>query len=376
MYILLKKEGVSVTKYTMTYYIKDIPNALKKVYSNRFEFLKIFKNIFEKNNYKRIYFLGSGTSYHASQASSIYFNKYTSIESFAMLPTRFVYDNKIPSNLNKNEVLIVGISQSGTSVSVIRALDEARNNGYYTVGITENLNSELKDHCDELVHLLCGEELIGPETRGYSVTLYQMYLTAIEIGRFSQSIDFTTYHNLLRDAKDLADSLDEVIDTSMLWYKKHEKEFIENMKISAISGYGNQYVTAQESWLKVYETVCRPCAWYEMEEMMHGPMGSYTGDYYIFAIVSEGPQKKRFKDFEDYGKRITDHFFIFTAENDIGLSKNDLKFPCKFNESLDMIMYVVPFQIIASELCYALGMDPNITPHGQKSPSHSKMLEE
>ncbi|MFR5733538.1 MAG: hypothetical protein ACLUD2_18015 [Clostridium sp.] len=64
---------------------------------------------------------------------------YLPVEAEVMIPTVFTNHAKINQNCiyNQDEILVVGISQSGTSVSTIEAMKKAKQEGYYTVAITE-----------------------------------------------------------------------------------------------------------------------------------------------------------------------------------------------------------------------------------------------
>ena len=51
-------------------YINEQPRALRSTFDNRHIFIGPFEKIFEQRRFRRIYILGSGTSYHASIAAS------------------------------------------------------------------------------------------------------------------------------------------------------------------------------------------------------------------------------------------------------------------------------------------------------------------
>ena len=76
-------------KHSMIGYINDQPRALRSTFDNRHIFIGPFEKIFEQRRFRRIYILGSGTSYHASIAASRYFEKYAGIEAVADIPTHF-----------------------------------------------------------------------------------------------------------------------------------------------------------------------------------------------------------------------------------------------------------------------------------------------
>ena len=147
-------------KPSMINYILDQPRALRATWEIRNLYCNPFKEVFTKNNIKLVYFLGSGTSYHASIAAAEYFEKYVGVDAVAMIPTQFTNYEKINNNgvYAKEEILVVGISQSGTSVSTINAVKKANGSGYLTLAITDALDSLITKETDHVVKLTCGVE--------------------------------------------------------------------------------------------------------------------------------------------------------------------------------------------------------------------------
>ena len=90
-------------KYSMLDYIQRQPEILTKAYNEKELFLNTFDEIFANNPIKRIYFVGSGTSFHVSSLGAIWFNKYLNVEASAHFPTIFV-EEKI--NKTKNTITI------------------------------------------------------------------------------------------------------------------------------------------------------------------------------------------------------------------------------------------------------------------------------
>ncbi|MDO4521408.1 MAG: glutamine--fructose-6-phosphate aminotransferase, partial [Erysipelotrichaceae bacterium] len=106
-------------KPSMSGYINDQPRALRSTFENRRIFTDPFDEIFGKGKFRKIFILGSGTSWHASIAAAYYFEKYLGVEAAADIPTHFTNYTKLHGNTA--EILVIGISQSGTSVSTIEA---------------------------------------------------------------------------------------------------------------------------------------------------------------------------------------------------------------------------------------------------------------
>lgn len=352
-------------KLSMIGHIQDTPRVLKKAYTLRDEYMNDFVDAFVSHDFKKVYFLGSGTSNHVSMVIKNLFVDLLHVEGVACAPTIFTnHENPNPSGVFKKEqICVIGFSQHGDSISTCEAVKKASDDGYFTIAVTEQLDSVLQELADVYCHLVCEEEEIGPETRGYTETTYQFYIQAIEIARRKKLISEVEFQRLDEEAKALADNLEIVVKESVDWYNRNKQEFYQMTK-SSIAGYGYNYPTALESRLKFFETYSRPCTGYEMEEQMHGPMRAYNQDNYIFMIASEGQKElNRLKELVPYYKDVfTEHVFVVTYEEGVASTDRDLKFSVRTSDLLSPILYVIPFQVLSALICEDTGIDTKVSP--------------
>ena len=352
-------------KLSMIGHIQDTPRLLKKAYTLRDEYMNDFVDAFVSHDFKKVYFLGSGTSNHVSMVIKNLFVDLLHVEGVACAPTIFTnHENPNPSGVFKKEqICVIGFSQHGDSISTCEAVKKASDDGYFTIAVTEQLDSVLQELADVYCHLVCEEEEIGPETRGYTETIYQFYIQAIEIARRKKLISEVEFQRLDEEAKALADNLEIVVKESVDWYNRNKQEFYQMTK-SSIAGYGYNYPTALESRLKFFETYSRPCTGYEMEEQMHGPMRAYNQDNYIFMIASEGQKElNRLKELVPYYKDVfTEHVFVITCEEGVASTDRDLKFSVRTSDLLSPILYVIPFQVLSALICEDTGIDTKVSP--------------
>lgn len=352
-------------KLSMIGHVKDTPRVLKKAYDIRNEYMNDFVDAFVNHDFKKVYFLGSGTSHHVSLVIRNIFVNILKVEGVACEPTIFTYhENANPSGVFKNEeICVIGFSQHGDSISTCDAVKRAKELGYYTISVTEQLDSVIEGLSDSYCHLVCEEEEIGPETRGYTETIFQFYIQAIEIAHRKGLLSDEAYQSMDADSKKLAEDLNSVVEESIAWYHRNKAEFLEMTK-SSIAGYGVNFPTALEARLKFFETFSRPCTGYEMEEQMHGPMRAYNKDNYIFMIASEGEKEfARCKELVPYYKdAFTEHVFVVTCEDGIEITDRDLKFSAKTTDILSPIIYVTPFQVLSALICEDVGIDTKVSP--------------
>jgi len=336
-------------KPTVLGYMKDQPRALRDVFARKDIFMEPFAEIFVKNNIKKILFFGSGTSYNASLVAAYYFKHIVGIDATGNYPTVFEnYEKADWTNTLKNEdILFVGISQSGTSISTVNVMKHAKKEGYQTVALTENLNSEITKHVDTVIHLLCGKEETPPETRGYTVTLLQLYLWALAAAKATEKISEEIYHDSLEETNAFLNQFEVVLEESETWYDRNATTIVNSERIYVL-GYGIDYPSALEGMLKIGEMLRLPTLGYELEEYSHGPTMAISPKQTILMMGSDEAEWERCLEFREAYKKYTPRVHLITCK-DTDNDKRDIVFSVKTNKYLAPLMYTVPFQFVAAK---------------------------
>ena len=347
---------------TVLGYMHDQPRALQKTFKNRNEFVEPFVEIFKEHRIKKVLFFGSGTSYNASLIAAYYFKHIVGIDAIGNYPTVFHNYEKADWTgvLQKDEILFVGISQSGTSISTVDMMDKAKRDGYLTVAITEDLNSEITKHVARTVHLLCGKECTPPETRGYTVTVLQMYLFAYAVAKETGVIADAEYEKALADAEYLTANFETVMQESESWYDCNATSIVNSNRVYVL-GYGVDYGSALEGMLKIGEMLRIPAIGYEIEEYSHGPTMAISPKETIIMIGSEEAEWERCKQFRKAFLKYTPRVHMITCQ-DLDTTEKDIIFSIKTNKYLGPIMYTIPMQFVAAKGAKDTDIDTGIDP--------------
>lgn len=348
-------------KPTVLGYIHDQTRVLENVLDNRETFEKPFVELFN-NRIKKILFFGSGTSYNASIIASYYFKHIVGIDAEYHYPTVFENYEKgdWTGTLDNDEMLFFGISQSGTSISTINVMKYAKENGHQTIALTEDLNSEITKHVDRKVHLLCEKEMTPPETRGYTVTMLQLYLMAIAAAFKIGKIDNKRYQELLQDANELVTAFDQAVNESELWYDRNATNLVNSDRIYVL-GYGIDYATAIEGQLKIGEMLRLPALGYEIEEYSHGPTMAISPKQSIIIIGSDEREWDRMLQFRKAFLKYTPRVSVITMKNFDNTDK-DLVFSVKSNKFLAPLIHTIPLHLIAARGAKDTDIDTGINP--------------
>lgn len=225
-------------KPSMLDYIQRQPEILARVYEDRRVYEDVFGSMLE--DVDTVYFVGSGTSHHVSVATASLCAKYLRVEAHAPLPMQFA-GRWI---MRPDHTLVVGISQSGNSLSTLDAVGWARDNGCRTLAFSLEGNSPLVHRCDCWMPLVCERELVPPETQGYTAAILEWIVAVYRAAE--KSLD------LVEEALSF---LPETIKVSKQFVQDNLAELISWPRIT-ITGSGLHYGTALEGALKVRET-CR-----------------------------------------------------------------------------------------------------------------------
>ena len=343
--------------------IRYQPTVLPEVFANRSVFTDPFVAFMQEHAIKKVIFFGSGTSYNVSQIAAYYFKHIVGIAAEAQYPTVFEhYEKPDWADLIPNDqILFVGISQSGTSVSTCEVMRHGRAMGVRTLAITGDLESEITHHVDLAVHLLVGEELTPPETKGYTVSVLTVYLMAMAVAERKGIMAAEQYGAALREAEEFLAHFQDVIDEGEAWYERNKASIVQGDRIYVI-GYGIDYGSMLEGMLKVGEMLRVPTIGYELEEFSHGPTMALRDNQTLIMIGSDEAEFQRMLVFREAYKKYTPRVHVVTCCDLPDADERDVVFSHKVNKYLAPLAYTVPFQFLAAKGAKDIFIDTNINP--------------
>ena len=346
------------TSPSMKFYIWDQPRALKEIWNHHNEYTDSFSNYLADNQFKKIYLLGGGTSLYDGFIIKYMINNFMKTRAEAIAPALFTNHECVnPSrDWDNSKECVIAISITGTSVHSIMALKKAKELGMATVAITANENSAICQYADFVLKMMAEQEVTGPETRGYTVILATGYLATLEAGKKMGTLSDTEYKKYMDDFSEFVDHYEQSLKECDDWYNRNKKDFIDMKKI-AIAGCGVHYGTAMEGRLKLFETFSRGCTYYEMEEMIHGPMRAYDENNYLFFINSDGSEHERMLEIYDFVSQLTNHIYVVGGRGPDENNPKDLDFSFKTNEYLQAIQYVGAFHLLSCLVSKDVGID-------------------
>ena len=181
------------------------------------------------------------------------------------------------SPLDLQDVLVVGISQSGESTDTNAVLADARKRGATTVGITNEPASAMARLVEYPLLIQAGGEKSVAATKTYTCQLLTLYLLA-----YALSGDVRAGRSAARSR----------MGGRRLWtWKKTSRTLAERyffMTRAVTVGRGLNYANALEFGLKLMETCYVVAERFSAADLMHGPIALVERAFPVFVFAPGG----------------------------------------------------------------------------------------
>lgn len=335
-------------------YIYESSEVVHKIIERRREITKGFVDYFDPQKCSEIHITGAGTSCYSGYSARRQMEKLLRKKVVVHYPVRFIDSESFFSRGN----ILIAISATGSSVSTIRAVDKAKENGFYTFAATNERGSEIAKHADDILFLDFGMEDVSPKSKSYIAEMATLMLCALEAAKKWGYLSEAEYEERINQMLKTADNLTPIAKAADLWYDAQADEMKHAQRMLVI-GYDDNFGNIQEGALKILENARFGVAWYELEEFMHGIYHSINKDCYMIYLMNESAYAERILKLRDYCHDKTEHNFV------IGNVKSGFKdekaFLFEFVEDADFYVmeYIVPLQILSYRLAKDLGINPN-----------------
>ena len=220
-----------------------------------------------------VLFVARGTSDHAALYAKYLVETRLGLPAGLASPsTMTIYDGRP----DLRDVLVLAISQSGSSPDLLDPVTRARAAGGITVAITNAPDSPLATAAEYHLDLRAGPERAVAATKSYTAELLTLYLFIEALaggdGAAAQVVPERARAVLARE---------EEIAALAVRYR-----FAEQIVVTA---RGYNYPTAREVALKLMETSYLVAHAFSGADLLHGPMAMIERGFPVIAIVPVGP---------------------------------------------------------------------------------------
>lgn len=271
-------------------YICETPDVLRNIIYRKNEILKDALKILDKN-FQCIYITGAGSSYNAAVGATDFMMQLIKKKVQAIRPEELVSHTQF---LDRNSICI-GISQQGTSLSVIKALDAVSAHTVSTIAMTGEYETEITKHGDATLYIECGIEDAGATTKGYTATLVTLMLLAMDYARTHKTCTEQKVLEMYNSLNSCISLLPEAIKTALKTYGEKKEDLLSSSDLFVVSDYDNRAVML-ECELKFSETCRFPVRGRYAGDFMHG-LYNAVDDHTIFLMFGKNENLLQLKNY-------------------------------------------------------------------------------
>jgi glucosamine--fructose-6-phosphate aminotransferase (isomerizing) len=252
------------------------------------------------------------------------------------------------ARLKLDHALVVGVSQSGEGEDINRVLENAREGGAYTVGITNEPNSTMTRLVDEALLTHGGRERSVAATKTFTGQMLLFYMLAAEFSAGSPALGFESIPEFVARALEQKPAILELVQRYV---------FMENC---VVVGRGLAYANAYELALKLMETCYVVAERFSSADFLHGPLAMVERHFPVILFAPPGVMLPGVKNLIQRLRELKADTLAITSDLDAAqMCSRSIIMPREIDEFLAPIPYIVPGQLFAALLAEAKGLDPD-----------------
>ena len=302
---------------------------------------------------KRVHLVACGTSWHACLVGKFL------LEHLTALPTEVDYGSeyRYREPLVGEDVLVVGVTQSGETADTLAAMELAKEQGAL-LGTICNVRGSSSWRLAEVSMLTqAGPEIGVASTKAFTTQLVALMLLALALRRsrgLADDLDRELIHQLQR----LPLAVEQALEGEEQIYD-HATELLSEATDSLYLGRGCLYPIALEGALKLKEISYLHAEGYPAGEMKHGPIALLTDGFPVVAVAPATPtREKLIGNLMEVRARGATVIAVAEKHAQDVSQVADLILPIpEVHHLLQPIVAVVPLQLLAYRVAVELGLD-------------------
>jgi len=331
--------------------ILEAPKACTDIIKNRNDLLNNLVELFLAKSYKKIVLVASGSSFNIANCAKYAMEEFLDMKVECIHSITYAkYDYKY-----HDDSFIMCLSQSGRSTNTIEAINRAKKTENDVVAITMIPNSPLSKYVENT--FIYGTHKYGKDAfvcRGVPSSTLFLILFALEAAFKSGKYDEKSYIKKIEEIENVVKEMPRIQKKVIDFYELNREDFY-SMKRVMIVGIGPSFGVALEGALKIEETIGIPSNAYETEEFIHGPNYEIKKDHAIFLLDMDDKMHDRVSVIYKGIQELTDRVYLLTKHTNY-VNKKVLYIDVDCSPNLLPLLFVIPFQYIASNVCEDLGI--------------------
>ncbi|MBV8817357.1 MAG: SIS domain-containing protein, partial [Acidobacteriaceae bacterium] len=317
--------------------IREQPDTLERTLSGEWQAVADLKSRLAKRKPKMVLLAARGTSDNAAQFGRYLLEITTGIPVSLAAPSVYTLYH---ASIDLRDVLVIAISQSGESTDTNLVLETAKQQGVFTIGVTNEQGSTLARIADCVLLVRAGKEQSVAATKTYTGQMLMLYLIAHALGAD------LSYDQLAQVPVWAADALRLEQEVEL---RAERYRFMDH---AVVIGRGLNYSNAFEFALKLMETCYVIAERFSSADLLHGPIAMVEAGFPAFLFAPTGVTWPGIRDMLAKLNQLQAESFVITdrSNEEAGGARRGVTVPAQIPEMFTPIPYIIPAQLFAASL--------------------------
>jgi len=302
---------------------------------------------------RRIHLVACGTSWHACLVGKFV------LEEMTGLPTEVDYasEYRYRTPLVGDDVLVIGVTQSGETADTLAAMEMAREAGALLATVCNVRGSSAWRLAPSQILTQAGPEIGVASTKAFTTQLVAMILIALGL-RSARGLADATDVDLVAELQRLPQAVERALSIDDELFALGT-EMLADATDSLYLGRGILYPIALEGALKLKEISYLHAEGYPAGEMKHGPIALLQEGFPVVAVVPGGTSRdKLISNLMEARARGAAVLAVADENSDEIADVADLTLTVPtVHPLLQPVVTVVPLQLLAYHVAVELGLD-------------------
>lgn len=354
--------------------IYEQPDAIRRVLEDHLDSsgkvrLQLPFTAAQIRSFSKITIVASGSSRHAGMAGEFMFERMAGLQAEVDFASQYCYRDPLVGQ----QELTVFLSQSGTTIDTVTALQVARRKGATSLAICNVPETPLTQMADATLLTHAGEEVSIAATKSFTAQLTAMFLLAAYFGQFRGTLT-SAGRRALESLHEIPNWVEEALGTDEecrtyadQLYKSKDFIFV---------GRDIDYPIALEGALKLKEVSYIHAEGYPTGELKHGPTALVSDEMPVVVLAAQDESdvestvryERTVSNIREFVEREIPVVSIVTS-SDTEIEKiapSVLRIP-KIPVLLQPVVEVIPLQLLAYHIAVLCGRDVDRPRHLSKS---------
>jgi len=302
---------------------------------------------------RRVLIIGCGTSFHAGLIASYAMETFSGLPVQVDLASEFRYRHPVLDD----EVLVIGITQSGETLDTLAAMRLAREAGAPVLALTNIMGSQATREADAVLFTRAGLEIGVAATKTHVTQIAALLLLTLHLARVRGTLSDDERQQAGLELREVPALVEDC-----LWANPQVEEIARRYAAEPFFLYLGRHIgygVCLEGALKLKEIAYIPTESYAAGEMKHGPIALLEEGSPVVVVANDGPvYAKVVSNIEEVRARGADVIAVATEGNDAieEIAAAVLRVP-RCDAVVAAMVAIVPLQLLAYHIACLRGLN-------------------